>query len=326
MPALDAANPFATPSPLPFGLPPFADIRVEHYRPAFEAGVAEHLVEIDAIASDPEPPTFANTVEALERSDWPSIAAMLAETARVLHEAGADFAVLPDNVAHHALPMIESTSPIPWLNMIDLVAESIVANGCKQVGLIGTKYVTYGSTYQTVLGRVVWESGGDPMPAAGTMVSGHFFSLLGTPPAVGRTLEPADDRPGAALVVVLSDALARRAFGRGPDALGKTVRLDGQAHTVVGVMPPEFDFPRTAGFWRAVEPAIDSLVENRQIGFLSAVFEKAAFRVSAKGGEKAARAIATAARDAHALPATRLATTTAEPAGAFATVEILSLP
>lgn len=95
---------------------------------------------------------FSSYVEALEASDWPSIAAMLAETARVLHEAGADFAVLPDNVAHHALPMIESVSPIPWLNMIDLVAEAIVSNGCKQVGLIGTKYVTYGSTYQTVLG------------------------------------------------------------------------------------------------------------------------------------------------------------------------------
>ena len=127
------------------------------------------------------------------------------------------------------------------------------------------------AAYQSALGRVVWESGGDPMPAAGTMVSGHFFSLLGTAPALGRALEPADDRPGAGLVVVLSDALWRRAFGGSPDALGKSVRLDGQAHTVVGVMPPEFDFPRTAGFWRAVEPAIDSLVDNRQIGFLSAV-------------------------------------------------------
>ncbi|HEX4978143.1 MAG TPA: M3 family metallopeptidase [Nocardioides sp.] len=68
MASLDPDNPFASPSRLPFELPPFADIRAEHYRPAFEAGVAEHLAEVAAIAADPEPPTFANTVEALERS------------------------------------------------------------------------------------------------------------------------------------------------------------------------------------------------------------------------------------------------------------------
>ncbi len=53
---------------------------------------------------------------------------------------------------------------------------------------------------QTALGRVVWEDGGEPVPAAGSMVSGHFFHMLGTLPAIGRALEPADDRPGAELV------------------------------------------------------------------------------------------------------------------------------
>ncbi|HYC32612.1 MAG TPA: ADOP family duplicated permease, partial [Gemmatimonadales bacterium] len=43
------------------------------------------------------------------------------------------------------------------------------------------------------------------------------------------------------------------------------------AHTVVGVMPPGFDFPRTAAFWRAIEPAVDSLTEKREVGFLSVV-------------------------------------------------------
>lgn len=78
--------------------------------------------------------------------------------------------------------------------------------------------------------------------------------------------------------------------------------------------------------YRAVDPSADNASVVSQIGFLSAVFERAAFRVSAKGGEKSARAIATMARDKYSLPATRLATVTAEPAGAFATVEILSLP
>jgi peptidyl-dipeptidase Dcp len=61
-------NPFFAPSPLPYELPPFAEIRDEHYLPAFERGLAEHLAEVEAIAADPEPATFDNTLVALERS------------------------------------------------------------------------------------------------------------------------------------------------------------------------------------------------------------------------------------------------------------------
>ncbi|MGW4382767.1 M3 family metallopeptidase [Kitasatospora sp. NPDC004531] len=61
-------NPFFSPSTLVFELPPFAEIREEHYRPAFERGMADQLAEIAAIVADPNPPTFDNTVVALERS------------------------------------------------------------------------------------------------------------------------------------------------------------------------------------------------------------------------------------------------------------------
>jgi peptidyl-dipeptidase Dcp len=63
-----AANPFFTPSTLPYQLPPFDRIRDEHFRPAFEKGMAEQLAEVQAIAGDPSPPTFGNTLVALERS------------------------------------------------------------------------------------------------------------------------------------------------------------------------------------------------------------------------------------------------------------------
>ncbi|GGA75624.1 peptidyl-dipeptidase Dcp [Pseudoclavibacter endophyticus] len=66
--ALPAGNPFAAPSELPCELPPFERIRDEHFLPAFDAGFAQHRAEIEAIASNPEPATFANTIEALERS------------------------------------------------------------------------------------------------------------------------------------------------------------------------------------------------------------------------------------------------------------------
>ena len=63
-----AENPFFAPSSLPYRLPPFDEIREEHYLPAFERGMAEHLAEVEAIAGSDEPPTFDNTVAALERS------------------------------------------------------------------------------------------------------------------------------------------------------------------------------------------------------------------------------------------------------------------
>jgi len=78
--------------------------------------------------------------------------------------------------------------------------------------------------------------------------------------------------------------------------------------------------------YRAVDPTGDVDGVALQIGFLAGVFENAAFRVSAKGGEAAARSIAAAARDRHAVPSRRLSTVRVEPTGAFAVVEVLALP
>jgi peptidyl-dipeptidase Dcp len=61
-----AENPFFAPSPLPYLLPPFAAISIEHYLPAFERGMAEQLAEIAAITASAEAPTFENTLVALE--------------------------------------------------------------------------------------------------------------------------------------------------------------------------------------------------------------------------------------------------------------------
>ena len=61
-------NPFFEPSTLPYGMPPFAEIRDEHYRPAFEKGMADQLEETGAITASAELPTFENTMLPLERS------------------------------------------------------------------------------------------------------------------------------------------------------------------------------------------------------------------------------------------------------------------
>lgn len=95
---------------------------------------------------------FSSYVEALERGDWNAIGDLLRDSSEALARAGADFCVLPDNVAHHALPLVEGRCALPWLNMIELVAEAVHTNQCRTVGLIGTKYVMNGSTYQSALG------------------------------------------------------------------------------------------------------------------------------------------------------------------------------
>lgn len=64
----DSDNPILRPSTLPHGLPDYANIRPEHYAPAFEAALAEHRAEVEAVASSVEEPTFENTIVALERS------------------------------------------------------------------------------------------------------------------------------------------------------------------------------------------------------------------------------------------------------------------
>ncbi|QNN52558.1 M3 family metallopeptidase [Nocardioides mesophilus] len=100
--ALDHDNPFATPSTLPFALPPFDRIRAEHFRPAFDAGVAEQRAEIEAIVGQDEAATFANTVEPLERSG-----ALLDRTMRVFHE-------LANSMATPAMQELEAVLVPEW--------------------------------------------------------------------------------------------------------------------------------------------------------------------------------------------------------------------
>ena len=75
------------------------------------------------------------------------------------------------------------------------------------------------------------------------LASPTYFSVLGARPALGRVFGPQDDHPGIAEVAVISDALWRRRFGSAPDVLGRTLRIDDDSYTIVGVMPPGFRHP-----------------------------------------------------------------------------------
>ena len=70
-------------------------------------------------------------------------------------------------------------------------------------------------------------------------VAGNYFQLLGVRAAQGRLIEPADDAPGAPRVVVLSAGFFRTRFGGDPSLIGRSITLDGDPYTVIGVLPPE---------------------------------------------------------------------------------------
>ena len=84
---------------------------------------------------------------------------------------------------------------------------------------------------------------GEPERLRGLAASANLFSVLGRSPAQGRAFRAEEDRPGADRVAVLSHGLWERRFGSDPDLLGRTLILDGVAHTVVGIMPADFFFP-----------------------------------------------------------------------------------
>ena len=76
----------------------------------------------------------------------------------------------------------------------------------------------------------------------GALVTTGFFNVLGTTAALGRVFEPADGEPSAPKLVVISSTLWRDRFHAQPDAIGRTLRLDGQDHLVIGVLPDHFHF------------------------------------------------------------------------------------
>jgi predicted permease len=89
-------------------------------------------------------------------------------------------------------------------------------------------------------GQLDLSGNGPASLVGGELVSGNYFDTLGVSSALGRTLAPSDDQPGATPVIVLSYAYWQRAFGSAPDAVGKTIRLNGAPFTIVGVIDPGF--------------------------------------------------------------------------------------
>jgi putative ABC transport system permease protein len=119
-----------------------------------------------------------------------------------------------------------------------------------------------------ITGGILLNSGDEIERVRGTWVTSDFFSLLRTPGLRGRTLQPDDAQTGRDTVVVISYGLWQRRFGANPNLVGGQVILSGKSTTVVGVMPPEFDYPARTDIWA---PQALDLTEARDNRYMSVV-------------------------------------------------------
>jgi len=104
------------------------------------------------------------------------------------------------------------------------------------------------ATWDDGLANIVGASG-EPERVLQALSSANFFDVMGVQPALGRGFQAGEDQPGREREVVLSDRLWQRRFAADPAIAGKTVRLDDQNYTVIGVMPASFDFPLATELW-----------------------------------------------------------------------------
>jgi predicted permease len=94
---------------------------------------------------------------------------------------------------------------------------------------------------------------GEPQRLDGASVTAELLPTLGVQPAMGRIFTMQDDRESASATVILSYGLWQEQFGGDPGILGRTIELDSQPYTVIGVMPRNFYFPnREARLWTAM--------------------------------------------------------------------------
>ena len=94
-----------------------------------------------------------------------------------------------------------------------------------------------------------YSAGGDPQRVRGALVTAEWFDVFGVKPYLGRVFSKDEDQPNANRVVVLSFAAWTRLFGADPMVLGRSIELNQAPRRVVGVMPPEFRWPRDVDLW-----------------------------------------------------------------------------
>ena len=91
--------------------------------------------------------SLATYMGCVTRGDWAGVGELMLSSAQKLAAAGADFLICPDNTIHQALPHVEPRSPLPWLHIAAVVAESAVGRGFRRLGLTGTRSLVESEVY-----------------------------------------------------------------------------------------------------------------------------------------------------------------------------------
>jgi putative ABC transport system permease protein len=113
----------------------------------------------------------------------------------------------------------------------------------------------------------------EPERYSGATVSWTLFNMLGTRPILGRDFTAADDRPGAEPVVLLSHELWDVRYQKDPSIVGRSILVNGRAHSVIGVMPEKFLFPENERLWVTIAQYHDSAPRDER-GTLHSVFAR----------------------------------------------------
>jgi putative ABC transport system permease protein len=109
---------------------------------------------------------------------------------------------------------------------------------------------------------------GEPEKLEGIRTTANLFAILGMQPLLGRTLAPSDEGSDAGPVVVISERLWRYRFGADPGVAGRTIRLNGLTHTVIGVVPADFQFPsKNAVLWLPARFTSEELAQRTSYTF-----------------------------------------------------------
>ena len=142
--------------------------------------------------------------------------------------------------------------PLPFAEPDRLVQLHIRGADGQSYPLPDTDFLAWRERNETFDALAVFDSGqalsltgaGQPERIIAANVTDGFFAALGARPAAGRVFQPGDDKPGATKAVVLSYAFWQKRFHGDPAVVGRPVLLDAADHTIVGVMPASFAFPR----------------------------------------------------------------------------------
>ena len=134
--------------------------------------------------------------------------------------------------------------PLPYhdSNRIVMIADGATPIRFDEIKSANHSYESVGA-FTTGLEHLTLSGSGQPEVLDAARVSANFLAILGVAPSLGRGFLDQEDRDGAPAVAMISTALWQRRFGSDASIIGKTINLSGAPHTIVGILPPGFEFP-----------------------------------------------------------------------------------